>query len=107
MIKDAQKSEFKNGEAAIAVWRLLLIFIAPLAGILGTYYSLREDIKVAGWERTNIKERVDNHERRIDILRDAIDTHRNLGPGGLPHTEATPVKLSEINDRLKALESRK
>lgn len=107
MPADGQKGKtFQNGEAAIAVWRLLLLFAAPLVGILGTYFSLREDIKVSAWDRALIKERVDNHERRIDILRDSFDTHVNSGPGGLPHTQATPVKLVELSERIKALETR-
>ena len=90
--------------------RVVVFLVVPLASIVGAYYSTKAALE---GDLSALRQRVEYNERdsrgqlervydRLKLLDSAFDTHRSLGPDGLPHPQGVIRALEELREDFNA-----
>lgn len=98
----------------IAAVRGLMVFMVPMAGVIGAYYSTRAAIE---GDIRELRQRIEwlnessvtargQIERDLANLRGEFDRHAAMGVGGIPHPTGVVIELERINERLKRIEAK-
>lgn len=99
---------------SLEAFKGLATIVIPIVGLVAAYYGTTSEIR----GKTDILERdllhlershaasLDRMQELLKRIESRLDAHMRLGPDGLPHPQGVIRSLDDLDERVKALESR-
>ena len=117
MAKDESDNFDRVDSRVLSSARGLLVLVLPIGAAFGAYYGVRSALEARISENSRrldgvskdieyIRGDIKDSRGDIERLRTNIDTHRNLGPDGLPHPQGVLRELADLEKRVQKLEAK-